>query len=120
MIQSLKQGEVWLANLNPGKGSEPGKTRPVLIIQNQTLLDINHPSTIIIPLTTQQYGKEVEPLRINVPAQGKLLKNSSLLLDQIRSIDNRRITEGPLTELNRSLMNKIYEALNIVLGRDHY
>lgn len=49
----LKQGEIWLTNLNPGKGSEPGKTRPALIIQGQALLDTGHPSTLIAPLTTK-------------------------------------------------------------------
>lgn len=118
MNQSINQGEIWLANLNPGKGAEPGKTRPVLIVQNQTLLDVNHPSTIVIPLTTKQWEKEAEPLRINIPFQDKLLKNSSLLIDQIRAIDNRRLIEGPLTKLNKHLMNKVYEALDIVLGNE--
>lgn len=47
-----KRGEIWLANLSPRHGTEPGKTRPVLIIQTQALLDAQHPSTVIIPLTT--------------------------------------------------------------------
>ena len=52
MTQKLNFGEIWLADLNPQKGIEPGKFRPVLIIQDQVLLDIFHPSTLIIPLTT--------------------------------------------------------------------
>jgi mRNA interferase MazF len=64
----LKQGEVWLANLNPGKGSEPGKTRPVLIVQGQALLDAEHPSTLIIPLTTNLL-EDAEPLRIRIAAR---------------------------------------------------
>ena len=47
-----KRGEIWLANLNPRRGTEPGKTRPVLIVQAQSLLDAVHPSTLVIPLTT--------------------------------------------------------------------
>jgi mRNA interferase MazF len=48
----LNRGEVWLADLNPKRGTEPGKTRPVLIVQAQALLDAQHPSTLIVPLTT--------------------------------------------------------------------
>ena len=47
-----KRGEIRLADLNPRRGTEPGKTRPVLIVQAQALLDAGHPSTLIIPLTT--------------------------------------------------------------------
>lgn len=114
MIRKLKQGEIWLANLNPNKGIEPGKTRPVLIVQNQALLDVNHPSTLIIPLTTQLLKKETKPLRIKIPSQDKLLKNSALLIDQLRAIDNNCLIEGPLTKLNQLLMEKVYQALTIV------
>jgi mRNA interferase MazF len=118
MTQKLRRGEIWLANLNPTKGTEPGKTRPVLIVQNQILLDINHPSTLIIPLTMQLLKEDTEPLRIKIPAQGKLLKNSALLIDQLRANDNKHLSEGPLVKLNDSLMNKIYQALAIVLGSE--
>ena len=67
----LKHGEIWLANLNPGKGSEPGKTRPVLIVQSQPLLDAGHPSTLVVPLTTKLIA-DAEPLRIRVAAHGLL------------------------------------------------
>ena len=46
------RGEVWLADLDPRHGTEPGKTRPVLVIQAQALQDCGHPSTIVIPLTS--------------------------------------------------------------------
>src|SRR5690348_5085046 len=95
MTQKLNYGEIWLANLNPGQGTEPGKTRPVLIIQTQALLDVEHPSTLIIPLTTNLIDN-AEPLRVRVKAGGKLDQDSDLLIDQIRSIDNKRFLEGPL------------------------
>ena len=116
MTQKIKQGEIWLANLNPGKGTEPGKTRPVLIIQNQVLLDIGHPSTLIIPLTTHLI-EDAEPLRLRVKAKNKLKKNSDLLIDQIRAIDNKRLAEGPLTKLEEELMDKIYQAVFEVMGK---
>ena len=53
MTRKFNFGEIWLADLNPKVGTELGKLRPVLIIQNQILLEINHPSTLIIPLTTK-------------------------------------------------------------------
>jgi mRNA interferase MazF len=115
MTQRLNHGEVWLANLNPTKGTEPGKTRPVLVLQNQTLLDIEHPSTLIIPLTTQLIDN-VEPLRFRIFAQDKLEKNSDLLIDQIRAIDNKRLLTGPLMCCNQKVLQKIYQLVVEVMG----
>lgn len=108
------RGEVWLANLNPGRGTEPGKTRPVLIVQAQALLAAGHPSTLIIPLTTRLVD-DAEPLRIRVPASGTLREDSDLLIDQVRAIDNRRLTEGPLASLDHGLMARVGEAIREVL-----
>ena len=87
-VPRIEHGAIWLADLNPGKGTEPGKTRPVLIVQCQTLLDAGHPSTLVIPLTTNLVD-DAEPLRLRVKAFAKLKHNSDLLLDQLRAIDNR-------------------------------
>ena len=95
---TMKTGEIWLANLNPTKGTEAGKTRPVLILQSQILLNIQHPSTLIIPLTTNLID-DANPLRIRVQKQDRLEKDSDLLIDQIRAIDNKRLIDGPLTQL---------------------
>ena len=108
-------GEVWLANLNPGRGTEPGKIRPVLILQNQALLDADHPSTLIIPLTTNLI-EDAEPLRLRVSAQGGLDKDSDLLVDQLRAIDNKRLIEGPLLRLGDEVLRKLYLAVGEVLG----
>ncbi|MBS0359161.1 MAG: type II toxin-antitoxin system PemK/MazF family toxin [Proteobacteria bacterium] len=115
MTQKLKHGEIWLANLNPTSGTEPGKTRPVLIIQNQALLDIQHPSTLIIPLTTRLI-ENAEPLRLRVKAQEKLNEESDLLIDQMRAIDNKRLTVGPLAQCDLDFMQLVYRAINEVLG----
>ncbi len=109
-----KRGEVWLADLTPGRGTEPGKTRPVLIIQAQALLDADHPSTLVIPLTTNLID-DAEPLRVRVPAQDGLTRDSDLLIDQLRAIDNRRLVRGPLTRLDPSLMMQVRNAVNQVL-----
>ncbi len=110
----LKRGEIWLADLNPRRGTEPGKTRPVLIVQAQALLDAAHPSTLVVPLTTRVVD-DAEPLRIRVPAQGKLRKDSDLLLDQLRAIDNQRLIEGPLTRLTSLQLRTVAHALQAVL-----
>ena len=112
-----KHGEIWLADLNPGKGTEPGKIRPVLILQNQALLDAEHPSTLVIPLTTSLV-EEAEPLRIRITADGKLNKDSDLLMDQLRAIDNKRLIEGPLLLLDETAMNRVYSAVVEVIGME--
>ena len=113
MIQKISYGDIWLANLDPRTGTEPGKSRPVLIVQNQALLDIGHPSTIIIPLTTNLID-DAYPLRIRIKAQGSLEKDSDLLIDQIRSIDNKRLIKGPLAQCN--IMQTVQQAIMETIG----
>ena len=115
MPQPLRNGAVWLANLNPGKGTVPGKIRPVLIIQNQALLDAEHPSTLIIPLTTHLIDA-ARPLRLRVTARQDLGRDSDLLIDQIRAIDNRRLVSGPLAQLEVDFMSEVHEAVAEVMG----
>lgn len=106
----LNHGDVWLANLNPGRGTEPGKTRPVLIVQSQALLDALHPSTLVLPLTTALID-DAEPLRLRLPAQGRLEKKSDVLVDQLRAMDNRRLIDGPLCACDKEFMRRVHEAL---------
>ena len=110
-----KRGEIWLAYLNPGKETEPGKIRPVLIVQCQDLLDVSHPSTLIIPLTTKLVDN-AEPLRFRIPPEGRLEKDSDLLIDQLRAIDNRRLVDGPLLRCPLPLMTQIDRCVTEVLG----
>jgi mRNA interferase MazF len=119
MTPAIKHGTIWLANLNPQKGTEPGKTRPVLILQDQALLDAGHPSTIIIPLTTNLI-EDAEPLRIRVKAREKLNRDSDLLIDQIRAIDNRRIISGPIANLESELMERVYRAVLELIGMNPF
>ena len=113
----LKRGEIWVADLNPQRGTEPGKSRPVLILQNQALLDAGHPSTLIVPLTTNLIAN-AEPLRIRIPAAGKLSRQSDVLMDQVRAIDNRRLQKGPLTRLSAQQMKQVEQALLEIAGID--
>ncbi len=110
MTQNLKFGEIWLADLNPRLGTEPGKTRPVLIIQAQVLLDVSHPSTLIVPLTTRLI-EDAEPLRLRLKATHKLEKESDVLIDQIRAIDNTRLIKGPLAQCDLLFMKKVQRAI---------
>ena len=115
MTRKLEHGAVWLADLNPRRGTEPGKTRPVLIIQNQALLDAGHPSTLVIPLTTRLI-ENAAPLRLRLSARDRLDRDSDLLIDQIRAIDNQRLVTGPLTLLGAEEMSRIYPAILEVMG----
>ncbi len=110
-----KRGSVWLANLNPGRGAEPGKIRPVLIVQSQALLDAEHPSTLIVPLTGRLID-DAEPLRLRITTQAGLDKDSDLLFDQARAIDNKRLIQGPLLQCSAEFMSRVDEALKEVLG----
>ena len=115
MTRKLEHGAVWLADLNPRRGTEPGKTRPVLIIQNQALLDAGHPSILVIPLTTRLI-EDAAPLRLRLSARDRLDRDSDLLIDQIRAIDNQRLVTGPLTFLNEEELSRIYSSILEVMG----
>jgi len=117
MTRKIEHGAVWMADLNPRQGTEPGKTRPVLIIQNQALLDAGHPSTLVIPLTTRLI-EDAAPLRLRLNARDRLEQDSDLMIDQIRAIDNQRLVTGPLTLLGTEEMSRIYSALLEVMGID--
>lgn len=92
----IKQYDIWLANLNPSKGTEPGKIRPVVIVQTNLLND-THLSTLICPVTTN-VNPDIELLRVHLK-KGQLDKLSDILIDQIRAIDNERLINriGKLT-----------------------
>lgn len=107
----IKQYEIWLADLNPRMGTEPGKVRPVVIVQTNLLNDF-HPSTIVCPISTQVV-KEAELLRVHLTRK-QLNETSDVLVDQIRSIDNRRFLKrlGALTIDQR---NRLKDNLRIVL-----
>jgi len=87
------QYTLWLADLNPGFGTEVGKVRPVLMVQTDLLNNIGHPSTLICPLTTPIFA-DVFPLRLSVPTLDNNLQNANdIMVDQLSSIDNQRFNE---------------------------
>ena len=107
----IKQYDIWLADLNPSRGTEPGKTRPVVIVQTD-LLNETHLSTLICPITTN-VKKEIELLRVHLK-KGQLDKLSDILVDQIRAIDNKRLLKK-LGQLTKEQKHDLKANLRIVL-----
>ena len=97
LSMKIKQFDIWLADLNPSRGTEPGKTRPVVVIQTDLLNDL-HPSTIICPITSN-VQPEIELLRVHLK-KNQLEKPGDILVDQIRAIDTKRLIQqiGKLSE----------------------
>lgn len=109
----IKQYDIWLANLNHTKRTEPGKIRPVVIIQTDLLNEV-HLSTLICPITTN-VKSEVEILRVHLNT-GQLDNKSDILIDQVRAIDNKRLIKqiGQLNEKQKiSLRNNLKIILDI-------
>jgi len=107
----IKQFDIWLADLNPTVGTEPGKTRPVVVIQTD-LLNETHLSTIVCPVTTN-VKRDVELLRVHLH-QNQLPKLSDILVDQIRAIDNRRLIKR-LGKLTKTQIERLRNNIKIVL-----
>ncbi len=107
----IKQFDIWLADLNPTIGTEPGKTRPVVVIQTNLLND-THSSTLICPITSK-VNNEIQLLRIHLK-KGQLEKQSDVLIDQIRAIDNKRLIKK-LSKLTREQSQKLKANIRIVL-----
>ena len=109
----IKQYEIWIADLNPRFGTETGKTRPVVIIQTD-LLNKHHPSTIICPITTN-IKLEANILRVHLTkGLAKLKEDSDIMIDQIRSIDNKRLLKK-VGVLNQEKIDIVKANLSIVL-----
>ena len=107
----IKQYDIWLANLNPGKGTEQGKVRPVVVVQTDLLNNL-HGSTLVCPITSQ-VNRELKILRVHI-GKRYLEKESDLLIDQVRAIDNRRLLQR-LGKLRSSQIQSLKENLRIIL-----
>jgi len=114
MANEYRRGQIYYANLDPIVGHEQAGRRPVLIIQNDTG-NLFSPTTIVAALTTalppKPYPTEV---RIFAKTAG-LEQNSSIRLDQIRTIDKRRL-ERYVGQLEAAIMRQVDEAIKISLG----
>lgn len=110
----VKRFEIWLADLSPRSGTEPGKTRPVLVVQTNLLNRVPHPSTIICPLTTN-VQKESEILRVHIKkGTANLNENCDIMIDQVRAIDNKRLVRK-IGDLPDILAVKVRENLFVIL-----
>lgn len=115
-MERIIRGEVVVANLEPVKGSEQGGIRPVLIIQNDTL-NKYAPTTIIAPITSKIYTKEY-PTNVIIKKEDFILKlDSTILLNQIKTIDKKRIIKK-IGSLDNFTMNKIDRAIKVSLSLD--
>jgi mRNA interferase MazF len=119
MVEVIRRGEIWVANLNPPRGQEVGKIRPVLVFQDNALTAIGTPMIIILPMTTQIYPA-FKQWRITVTARSRLLKECQIIVDQPRTLDRSRLGEGPLAILSEEEMVSVERAFLGVCGMFHY
>ncbi|WP_440998193.1 type II toxin-antitoxin system PemK/MazF family toxin [Arhodomonas sp. SL1] len=111
----MRRGEVWVANLNPNRGREIGKMRPVLIMQHDALLALNTGMLIVLPLTTQA-RPSMAHFRPRIPARDRLLRESYVVVEQPRTLDAAYIGDGPLTTLSTEEMVAVERGLSTALG----
>ena len=110
----VKRGDIYYADLSPVVGSEQGGVRPVLIVQNNVGNKFSPP--VIAAAITSQINKAKMPTHIEIGAADYgLSKDSVILLEQVRTIDKKRLKER-IGHLNENLMNRVNEAIEISLG----
>ena len=110
----VKRGEIYYADLSPVVGSEQGGIRPVLIVQND--IGNKHSPTVIAAAITSKKEKSQLPTHISVSAQScGLSKDSVVLLEQVRTLDKRRLKER-MGELDSSSMAQVNNALQVSFG----
>ena len=110
----IRRGDIFYADLSPVVGSEQGGVRPVLIIQND--IGNKYSPTVICAAVTSKMNKAKLPTHIELEAQRyNLMKNSVVLLEQIRTIDKKRLREK-ISHIDTELMVKVNEALKVSLS----
>lgn len=109
------KGDIWLANLNPSKkNNEMGKTRPVVVFQNDELNQSEYPTTIIFPLSTSLID-DAEPIRMRILKRELLEHDSDIVVTQIRAIDNERFIQklGSLTFKELQTLKEFFEEVTL-------
>lgn len=105
----IRRGTLYLADLNPRRGTEPGKTRPILVVQTDLLNEVEHPSTWVLPCTARLAGENL--LRVSLPKSiAGNREDCEIMIDQSRAIDNRRFVRA-LKPLPRSILREVEEKL---------
>src|SRR5262249_31416596 len=113
-IASPKRGEVYLVNFDPSLGAEIKKTRPALVVQND-IANKHSPITIVAAITSK-FDDGLYPTEVLIPAtEGGLSTDSVVLLNQIRSVDRRRLIKR-LGSLKPETLRRVDQALRISLG----
>ena len=101
----VRRGFLYLADLSPRRGTEPGKVRPVLVVQSDLLNEEEHPSTWVLPCTTRLTGENI--LRVSLPRGiAGNREECEVMIDQSRAIDNRRFVRA-LRSLPRNVMKEV-------------
>ena len=114
MDTSVKRGDIFYADLSPVVGSEQGGTRPVLIVQNDT--GNKHSPTVIAAAITSQTGKARLPTHITLTAGSVgLPKDSIVLLEQVRTLDKRRLREH-MGRVDDRVMRQVDNAIAVSFG----
>ena len=117
MTNPVKRGDIYYADLSPVVGSEQGGMRPVLIVQNDT--GNRHSPTVIAAAITSQINKARLPTHIELTARSYgLTKDSVVLLEQIRTIDKKRLRER-MGRVDEKLMNRVDSAIAVSFGLPH-
>ena len=118
MDTSVKRGEIYYADLSPVVGSEQGGVRPVLIIQDDT--GNRYSPTVIAAAITSQTGKAKLPTHIELPVEEDcgLTKDSVVLLEQVRTLDKKRLRER-MGRVDERTMEKIDTAIAVSFGLPH-
>jgi mRNA interferase MazF len=111
----MRRGEVWLGNLNPNRGAEIGKVRPVLIMQADFLIAQGEPTIVVLPLTTQVRASK-EPLHVTIPQRDELEQACQVMTEQPRMLDRQRLIKGPLTRLTTDEMRRVERSFKAVVG----
>ncbi len=109
---TVKRGDIFYADLSGTIGSEQGGIRPVLVVQNN-VGNLHSPTIIIAPISTA--GKHYLPVHIRIGRNGRLSRDSTVFLEQIRTIDRQRILHYVGT-LDGEMMRKVDDAIKISLG----
>ena len=111
---SIKKGDLYFADLSPVMGSEQGGVRPVLVVQND--VGNKFSPTIIVAAVTSKKNKADLPTHVEIDAGGTgLSKNSIVLLEQLRTIDKRRLKER-IGTIDKNRLPEVNEALSVSLG----
>lgn len=111
---NIKRGDIYYADLSPVVGSEQGGLRPVLIVQND--VGNKYSPTVIAAAITSRMGKAKLPTHIDVPGEGVgLSRDSVILLEQIRTIDKRRLKEK-MGHLDEATMQSVNGAIQVSFG----